>query len=78
MATSNSGVRRTRENRSSDRRLTRYDVQLLAIPAAFLVALVVSQLSTLPTPGVMAVASLVGAVVVADGLFVNPPVRPNG
>lgn len=78
MATSTSGARRTRENRSGDRRLTRYDLQLLVIPAAFLVALVVSQVSALPTSGLLAVASLVGALAVADGLFLNPPAGPDG
>lgn len=62
-----------REHRSIDRRLSRYDLLLLVIPAAFLLALVGSTVSGLPLSALMAAASLVGALAVADGLFVNPP-----
>lgn len=63
-----------RENRTEDRRFSRYDLLLLAIPAVFLLAFVGSTVSSLSLSALMAGASLVGALAVADGLFVNPPV----
>jgi len=53
--------------------LSRYDVVLLAIPLAFLFGLVVSGLPSVPVEGALGVASAVGAVAVADALFLNPP-----
>jgi len=72
MATSDR-TRRTREHRTADRCLSHYDLLLLVIPAAFVLALVGSTMSSLPLSALMAGASLVGALAVADGLFVNPP-----
>jgi len=74
MATSDR-TRRTREHRTADRRLSRYDLLLLVIPAAFILALVGSTVSSFPLSALMAGASVVGALAVADGLFVNPPGR---
>lgn len=78
MAASNSGVPGTRPDRTGDRLYSRYDLLLSVIPAAFLVALVVSLVSPLPVTTLLAVASIVGAFAVADGLFVNPPDGPEG
>jgi len=74
MATSDR-TRRTREHSTAGSRLSRYDLLLLVIPAAFLLALVGSIVSPLPTRVFVAGASVVGALAVADGLFVNPPER---
>jgi len=74
MATSDR-TRRTREHRTADRRLSRYDLLLLVIPVAFCLAFVGSTMTSLPLSMSMAGASVVGALVVADGLFVNPPGR---
>lgn len=74
MAASNSGARSTTDRQGTgERTLSRYDVLLLVIPVAFLVALIVAQVSSLSLPAVMAAASVVGALALADGLFVNPP-----
>lgn len=70
MATSNRPP--TGRTRTSDG-LTRYDLLLLVIPATFLVALVASQVSSFGLSTLLAAASVVGAIAVVDGLFVNPP-----
>jgi len=75
MATSN-GPRTTPVERTDDR-LSRYDLLLLVIPAAFLAALVVSQVSSFDLSTMLVPASVVGALAVADGLFRNPPLRPD-
>jgi len=67
-----------REHSTRDRRFSRYDLLLLVIPTAFLLALVGSTVSSLPISSLMVGASLVGAVAVADGLFVNPPNHGRG
>ncbi|WP_415380353.1 hypothetical protein [Halosimplex sp. TS25] len=72
MATSDR-TRTTREHSTADRRLSRYDLLLLVIPAAFLLALAGSTVSSVPTSALVAGASIVGALAVADGLFRNPP-----
>ena len=74
MAANNSDPRLT-GLRTADRPLTRYDALLLVIPAAFVLALAVAQVSQFGVSTLLAAASLVGAVAVADGLFVNPPRR---
>ncbi|WP_436926905.1 hypothetical protein [Halosimplex amylolyticum] len=71
-------TRPTREHSIADRRLSRYDLLLLVIPAAFLLALVGSTVSSIPTSAFVAGASIVGGLAVADGLFVNPPGRSRG
>lgn len=74
MAASNTDARsRTDRQGTGERTLSRYDLLLLVIPAAFLAALLVAQISSLSLPPVMAAASVVGALALADGLFVNPP-----
>lgn len=72
MATSDRS-RRGREHDPTGERLSRYDLLLLVIPAAFLLAIVGATVSTLPTRMFVAGASVVGGLAVVDGLFVNPP-----
>jgi hypothetical protein len=74
MATSDR-TRRTREHSAAGSRFSRYDLLLLVIPAVFLLALVASAVSALPTRAFVAGASVIGGLAVADGLFVNPPGR---
>ena len=73
MATSNGDPIDVPRDGAGDRTLSRYDLLLLVIPVAFVLALVVSQVSSLPASTVLGAASLVGALAVADGLFLNPP-----
>jgi hypothetical protein len=75
MATSNRP--RTTPVERTDDGLSRYDLLLLVIPAAFLVAFVASQLSSFGLTTLMVPASVVGALAVADGLFLHPPRRPD-
>ena len=75
MAASNTD--RTRgADRVDGRTLTRYDALLLVIPAVFVLALAAAQVAGFQLSTVLAAASLVGALAVADGLFVNPPNDP--
>lgn len=53
--------------------LSRYDLTLLVIPLAFLCALVVGTALPVPTSASLVAASLCGAVVLTDALFLNPP-----
>jgi hypothetical protein len=68
---------RTTTGERSDDGLSRYDLVLLVIPAAFLLALVASQVSSFGLSTLVAAASVVSGVAVADGLFLNPPRRPD-
>lgn len=52
---------------------TRYDLVLAVIPSAFVVALVAGHLLSLSATTSVVGASLVGALAVLDGLFLNPP-----
>jgi hypothetical protein len=74
MATSDR-TRGTREHSAAGSRFSRYDLLLVVIPAAFLLALVGSLVSALPASVLVAGASVIGGLAVADGLFVNPPGR---
>lgn len=58
---------------SSSGGLSRHDLVLVAIPVAFVVSLFLGQLLSVPVEGSMTVAAAVGAVAMADALFVNPP-----
>jgi hypothetical protein len=53
--------------------LTRYDLVLLCIPVAFLLAAVTSLMLEIPTHAATAAGGLVSAFVLADALFRNPP-----
>jgi len=63
---------RTTTVERTDDGLSRYDLLLLVIPAAFLVAFAASQVSPFDVTTLMVPASVVGALAVADGLFLNP------
>ena len=54
--------------------VSRYDLLLGVIPAAFVVSVLVGHFMSVPIQVSVAVGSLVGAGVVVDGLFLNPPV----
>ncbi len=73
MATSTSP--RTAAVERTESGLSRYDLLLLVIPVPFLLALVASQVSSFGLSLLMGLASVVSAVAVADGLFLNPPGR---
>jgi hypothetical protein len=75
MATSNDPRTTTVERRRDG--LSRYDLVLLVIPAAFLLAVVAAQVSSFALSTLLVPASAVSAAAVADGLFVNPPRRPD-
>lgn len=53
--------------------LSRYDVILVAIPLAFLAALLIGQLLSLPIQAAVVVGAALGALAVVDALFVTPP-----
>lgn len=55
-------------------RLSRYDLLLSIIPFAFVVALLASELFSVPPAFTLAVASLVGVGAIVDGVVRNPPV----
>lgn len=54
-------------------RTSRYDLHLMAIPLIFAVAVLVGVVASITVQTAVFAASLVGAVIVVDGLFVNPP-----
>jgi hypothetical protein len=56
--------------------VTRHDVVLAVIPTAFIVALLVGQLLSISVEATLVSASIVAGLAVADGLFRNPPRRP--
>jgi len=53
--------------------LSRYDLTLLVIPLVFLCAFVLGTALPVPTLASLVGASVFGAVVVTDALFLNPP-----
>lgn len=53
--------------------LSRYDVLLLIVPASFMGALLASKTLSLPPQKALFASSIVGALALADGLFLNPP-----
>ena len=62
----------------ADRRLGRYDLALAAIPLSFLLAGVAGLTLSVPPRLALTAAAAVGAAVVADSLFINPPTRGRG
>lgn len=56
--------------------LSRYDLLLAVIPAAFLVGSAVALAADVPLRLVEPVAASIGALALVDGLFLNPPRRP--
>lgn len=64
---------------TDDRRhLSRYDLVLAVIPAAFLLASVLGYLVSAPTHVAMAGATAVGLLALVDGMFLNPPQSGSG
>lgn len=57
--------------------LTRYDLVLAVIPSAFIVAVLLGHVFSLSVEASAAVASVVGALALLDGLFVHPPETGN-
>ena len=65
------------DDRTPDRhRLSRYDLLLAVVPAAFLVGLAAVGLADVPIRTAMTSAGAVGALALVDGLFLNPPRGP--
>jgi hypothetical protein len=57
---------------------TRHDLVLAVIPSAFVVAMLVGTVLSLSTRASVLLGSLVGALALADALFVNPPETGDG
>ena len=57
-------------------RLSRYDLLLAVVPAAFLVGGAVAMAADVPLRLVVPVAASIGALALVDGLFLNPPRQP--
>lgn len=55
--------------------VSRYDLLLAVIPAAFVLAAVLGALATTATRDAVLVAALVGVAAMVDALFLNPPGR---
>lgn len=55
---------------------SRYDVALLAIPVAFLLAAVAHVVLGVPFAHTAVASAAVGVLVLVDGLFLNPPAGP--
>jgi hypothetical protein len=53
--------------------LSRYDLLLVAIPAAFLLAFVTSNALAIGVHAALVGAALVGALAIADAIALNPP-----
>lgn len=72
-------VRMTRPISDTIADLSRYDLVLLVIPAAFAAALFLQTVGVIPARTAVLGASAVGVVSMLDALFVNPPKdRPSG
>lgn len=56
--------------------LSRYDLQLAVVPAAFLLGLLAAGLADVPLRVALSSAGAVSAMALVDGLFFNPPGRP--
>jgi hypothetical protein len=66
-------VEKRRTERSSLSSVSRYDLVLAVIPSVFVVSVLIGHLLSLSAQASIGVASLIGALAVADALFVNPP-----
>ena len=56
---------------------TRYDLALGIVPSAFAVALVAASVLGIPVQYALLPAAIVGAMVVGDVYYLNPPVDPD-
>jgi len=68
-ASANSGIPEQRSRTVP----SRYDIVLAVIPAAFVVAVFVSVVFSVPLRAVLPAGSLVGGLALVDGLYRNPP-----
>jgi|GEM_PF-5568631 len=59
-------------------RVTRYDLVLLAVPAAFLLATILTTVFTVPTDLAVLTGAALAIAAVGDGLFRHPPTPPRG
>ncbi len=73
MSSSTNPSSRAAVERRRSRSISRYDLQLSVIPAAFGSAILVAGLSGLTLEVALLIASLIGLLVIVDGLFRNPP-----
>ncbi|MCU4799960.1 hypothetical protein OB920_06210 [Halobacteria archaeon HArc-gm2] len=73
-----SGIDDTAERTDLRRQLSRYDLVLAVIPAAFLLAGFASVFVSVPTRVVLTGAAAVGLLALVDGMFVNPPRSGSG
>ncbi|MFB6201374.1 MAG: hypothetical protein ABEI98_05125 [Halorhabdus sp.] len=55
------------------RKTSKYDVYLTAIPLLFVAAFLTGRLGVVSTEGGLFGASMLGAAMIADGLFLDPP-----
>lgn len=69
-ASTNSGMARNRRRTT----LSRYDLVLAVVPAAFVVALLSTLIFSIPLRATLPASSLVGVLALADTLYLNPPV----
>lgn len=53
--------------------VSRYDYVLTVIPVVLIASTIATTLTALPVQGGIAVASLAGALVMIDALFIHPP-----
>lgn len=74
-------VSRTTEHRKSKAfwkrvfgQLTRYDLVLAVIPVVFALAIVATTALSVPFLAALAVGAVLSSLVLADALFVNPPI----
>ena len=67
---------RTDDRQPHRHRLSRYDLLLAVVPAAFLLGLAAVGLADVPLRLAMTSAAAVGALALIDGLFRNPPRGP--
>lgn len=55
------------------RRPSRYDLYLVALPLVFLTAILLAVVAPVSIQESVFGASLIGATILVDGLFINPP-----
>ena len=53
--------------------ITRYDLILASIPLVFVAAVIVASVASLPMNVAVIGGAVVGAIVLSDALFLNPP-----
>jgi hypothetical protein len=68
-ASTNRGLPRNRERTT----LSRYDLVLAVIPAAFLLGLLAAASLSIPLETTLPASSLIGVLALADTLYLNPP-----